>query len=201
MVMFPVLSARILTKSAAIIQNVAIYVVSCAPCAEDCSWTCPHRGRYPLPCAAPCDIPPCSESYKAILICGYQCPSMCGGVCPGTTYCQIYVHPAIMGLVVDFILLSAFEEVELSENPCIVLPCGHVLTLESMDGHMSMPDFYTLNGEGLIVGLKNAAEPYSPSRINSCLRCRRPLRNLNRYSRIIRRALTDEPIKKVYYLG
>jgi hypothetical protein len=99
-------------------------------------------------------------------------------------------------MVVDFILSSTFAEVNLDENPCIIPPCGHILTLESMDGHMSMSDFYTINGEGSIVDLKNSAEPFSASGMKSCPTCRGPLRNLNRYSRIVRRALIDEATKK-----
>ncbi|KAF7893598.1 uncharacterized protein EAF02_001136 [Botrytis sinoallii] len=102
----------------------------------------------------------------------------------------------IKEMVVDFILSSTFEEVDLDENPCIVPSCGHILTLESMDGHMSMSDFYTMNGEGSIVDLKNSAEPFSASGMKSCPTCRGPLRNLNRYSRIVRRALIDEATKK-----
>ncbi|RDL33045.1 Uncharacterized protein BP5553_08484 [Venustampulla echinocandica] len=109
---------------------------------------------------------------------------------------DICAHPTIKGLVVDFILSSTFEEVNLDEDPCIVPSCGHILTMESMDGHMSMSDFYTMNGEGSIVDLKNSAEPFSASGMKSCPTCRGSLRNVNRYSRIVRRALIDEATKK-----
>ena len=168
----------------------------CVPCAESCSWSCPHRGRCPLPCAVPCDLLPCSERCAKILTCGHRCPSICGEICPDVAYCQICTHPSVKGMVVDFILSSTFEEVDLDEDPCIIPPCGHILTLESMDGHMSMSDFYTTNTDGSIVGLKNSAEPFSASGMKSCPTCRGPLRNLNRYSRIVRRALIDEATKK-----
>jgi hypothetical protein len=168
----------------------------CVPCAEDCSWSCPHRGRCPLPCAVPCDLLPCSERCKNTLACGHQCPSICGEVCPDVAYCQTCAHPAIKAMVVDFILSSTFEEVDLDTDPCIIPPCGHILTLESMDGHMSMSDFYISNVEGSIVALKNSAEPFSASGMKSCPTCRAPLRNLNRYGRIVRRALIDEATKK-----
>ena len=151
----------------------------CAPCAEDCSWSCPHRGRCPLPCAVPCDLLPCSERCAKMLACGHQCPSICREICPDVTYCQICAHPTIKGMVVDFILSSTFEEVDLNESPCIVPSCGHILTLESMDGHMSMSDFYTMDSEGSIMDLKNGAEPFSASGMKSCPTCRGPLRNLN----------------------
>ena len=168
----------------------------CVSCAEDCSWSCPHRGRCPLPCAVPCDRLPCSERCAKTLACGHRCPSICGEVCPAVAYCQICAHPTITGMIVDLILSSTFEGVDLDEDPCIVPSCGHILTLESMDGHMSMSDFYVINGEGSIVDVKNSAEPVSASGMKSCPTCRGPLRNLNRYSRIVRRALIDEATKK-----
>jgi hypothetical protein len=144
----------------------------------------------------PCDLLPCSERCAKMLACGHRCPSICGEVCPGVAYCQICAHPTIKGMVVDFILSSTFEDVDLDENPCIMPSCGHILTLESMDGHMSMSDFYTMNGEGSIVDLKNSAEPFSASGMKSCPTCHGHLRNLNHYSCIVRRALIDEATKK-----
>ena len=131
-----------------------------------------------------------------MLACGHQCPSTCGELCPGVTYCQICAYPAVKSMVVDFILSSSFEEIDLATDPCIVPPCGHILTLESMDGHMSMSDFYISNAEGAIIALKNNAEPFSASGMKSCPTCRAPLRTLNRYGRIVRRALIDEATKK-----
>lgn len=168
----------------------------CIPCAEDCSWSCPHRATCRLPCAVPCDLIPCSERCAEILACGHRCPSICGEICPGVAYCQICAHPKIKAIVVDFILSSTFEEIDLDTDHCIVPLCGHILTLESMDGHMAMSDFYTMNSDNLIVDLKNSAEPFSASGMKSCPTCRSPLRNLNRYSRIVRRALIDEATKK-----
>lgn len=85
---------------------------------------------------------------------------------------------------------------DLNESPCIIPPCGHILTLESMDGHMSMSDYYFIDDEGLITGLRNSAAPLSTSGMKSCPTCRGPLRTVNRYSRIVRRALLDEATKK-----
>ena len=109
---------------------------------------------------------------------------------------QICAHPTIKGMIVDFILSSTFEGVDLDEDPCIVPSCGYILTIESMDKYISISDFYIVNGEGSIVDLKNSAEPFSASGMKSCPTCRGPLRNLNRYSRIVRRAIIDEATKK-----
>ncbi|PQE31572.1 NF-X1 finger and helicase domain protein [Rutstroemia sp. NJR-2017a WRK4] len=122
-----------------------------------------------------------------MLACEHRCPSICGEVC---------AHQNVKEMVVDFILSSTFEEIDLDEEPCIVPSCGHILTLESMDGHMRISDFYLMNDEGSIIGLKNSAKPFSASGMKSCPTCRSPLRNLNRYNRIVRRGLIDESTKK-----
>ncbi|KAH7327558.1 hypothetical protein BKA65DRAFT_608325 [Rhexocercosporidium sp. MPI-PUGE-AT-0058] len=113
-----------------------------------------------------------------------------------TEPCEICAHPIIKGIVVDFILSTTFEEVDLNKNPCIMPSYRHILTLESINGHISISDFYTTNSKGLIVDLKNSAEPFSASGMKSCPTCRGPLRNLNRYSRIVRQVLIDEATKK-----
>ena len=77
-----------------------------------------------------------------------------------------------------------------------MLSCRHILTLKSIDRHISMLDFYITNSEGSIVDLKNSANLFFAFKIKSCLTCRGPLQNLNRYSRIVRRALIDEATKK-----
>ncbi|KAE8446008.1 hypothetical protein EG329_012647 [Mollisiaceae sp. DMI_Dod_QoI] len=107
-------------------------------------------------------------------------------------------HVNIMenAMVVDYIMSSTYEEIDLDENPCIIPSCGHILTLESMDGHMSMADFYISNEAGEIVGLSKSSVPFSASALKNCPQCRGPLRNINRYSRIVRRALIDESTKK-----
>lgn len=99
-------------------------------------------------------------------------------------------------MVVDFVMSSTFEEVNLDEEPCTVPLCGRVLTLECMDGLMSMSDFYLMNGGRFVGSLKSAAKPFSASGLKKCPACRGCLRNLNRYGRIIRRTFIDEGTKK-----
>ncbi|CZR66499.1 related to NF-X1 finger and helicase domain protein [Phialocephala subalpina] len=168
----------------------------CIPCAEDCSWSCPHHGKCALPCAVPCDLLPCSKRCSNLLSCGHQCPSICGETCPDARYCQVCAKESVKTMVVDYIMSSTYEEIDLDESPCIIPSCGHILTLESMDGHMSMSDFYTSDETGSLVEIAKSSEPFSASSLKNCPQCRGPLRNINRYSRIVRRALIDESTKK-----
>ena len=40
--------------------------------------------------------------------------------------------------MVDYIMQTTYAEINLNENPIIVPACGHIITVESMDGHMQM---------------------------------------------------------------
>jgi len=172
----------------------------CTPCVENCSWSCPHRGACKLPCAVPCDLLPCSKRCSLTLSCGHECPSVCGEICPEARYCQKCADTSVKDTMVDYIMGSTYAEIELDESPCIIPSCGHILTLESMDGHMEIAKYYTIsddtNGENAIIGLKSRSVPFSTSELKNCPMCRSPLRNINRYGRIVRRAWIDEATKK-----
>lgn len=172
----------------------------CVPCVEDCSWCCPHRGGCKLPCAVPCDLLPCSKRCSLTLSCGHQCPSVCGEICPETKYCQMCADTSIKDMMVDYIMGSTYAEIDLDENPCIIPSCGHILSLESMDGHMEIAKYYTIsddtNAENSVTALKSNSVPFSTSELKNCPMCRMPLRNINRYGRIVRRAWIDEATKK-----
>lgn len=172
----------------------------CVPCVEDCSSSCPHRGRCKLPCAVPCDLLPCSKRCSLTLSCGHRCPSVCGEICPEAQYCQTCAEKSAKDIMVDYIMGSTYAEIDLDETPCIVPSCGHILTLESMDGHMEIAKYYTISDDtdtgDSIVALKSSSVPFSASELKNCPICRMPLRNINRYGRIVRRAWIDEATKK-----
>ena len=172
----------------------------CMPCVENCSWSCPHRGSCKLPCAVPCDLLPCSKRCSSTLGCGHQCPSVCGEICPEARYCQQCADQSVKDMMIDYIMGSSYAETDLDEAPCIVPSCGHILTLESMDGHMEMSNYYTTSSdadaENPIIALKSNSVPFSVSELKNCPMCRKPVRNINRYGRIVRRAWIDEATKK-----
>ena len=172
----------------------------CMPCVENCSWSCPHRGACKLPCAVPCDLLPCSKRCSLTLGCGHQCPSACGEICPKERYCQKCAGDSVKNMMVDYIMGTKYADIDLDESPCIVPSCGHILTLESMDGHMELAKYYNIsddtNAENSIISLKSSSVPFSTSELKSCPMCRSPLRNINRYGRIVRRAWIDEATKK-----
>ena len=172
----------------------------CNPCVEDCSWSCPHRGACRLPCAVPCDLLPCSQRCSLTLDCGHQCPSVCGEICPKVQHCQQCADESVKSSMVDFIMGLSYAEIDLDDSPCLIPSCGHILTLESMDGHMGLSEYYAIsseiNVEQPIIALKASSVPFSASELKNCPLCRKPLRNINRYGRIVRRAWIDEATKK-----
>lgn len=168
----------------------------CAPCAEqDCASHCPH-GECTMPCAAPCDWVPCSKRCTLILSCGHQCPSLCGEACPDPRYCQTCGSDDVLSTTVDFLEMKEYRDIDIDEAPCIFPDCGHFLTMESMDGQMSMHEHYELDENGIPIGIASAAKPFSMDEVKVCSSCRGSLRNICRYGRIVRRAMLDEATKK-----
>jgi len=102
--------------------------------------------------------------------------------------------------MINYIMRFAYVEIDLDDNPCIILSCGHILTLESMNDHMDIAKYYIVfedtRDKNSIIELKSSSIPFSISKLKNCSMCRSPLRNINRYDRIVRRAWIDETTKK-----
>ena len=65
-----------------------------------------------------------------------------------------------------------------------------------MDGHMSMSKFFEIvepdDGSERALGLKPNPSPFSTEDLKNCPICRSPMRNINRYGRIVRRAWIEK---------
>ncbi|KAI1347346.1 hypothetical protein F5Y01DRAFT_329806 [Xylaria sp. FL0043] len=170
----------------------------CAPCAEqDCASACPHQ-KCTMPCAAPCDWIPCSKRCEQLLSCGHRRPSLCGESCPHPKYCQECCSEDIKSTMVDFIMGTQYDEVNLDEDPCIFPDCGHFLTKTNMDGIMDIKAHYEMSGgdDPIPLALSSSSKPFSIDEVKACPSCRGSLRNIARYGRIVRRAILDEATKK-----
>lgn len=89
-----------------------------------------------------------------------------------------------------------YRDINLDEDPVIVPPCGHIITVANLDGYMSMDDHYVTSPDGSIVALEKTSTPFDVKEMKSCPTCRGSLKFISRYGRIIRRALLDEATKK-----
>lgn len=170
----------------------------CAPCAEaTCDSHClEHHRTCSMPCGAPCDWVPCSTRCKQSLVCGHQCPSVCCETCPDVTFCQTCSTEDVRSQRVDLILSELYRNIDLDEMPVICLPCGHIFTLESLDGQMDMGKHFDIDENGHPVGIRTSSQPFSMDEIKRCPDCRAPLGTIRRYGRIVRRAMLDESTKK-----
>ncbi|KAK0716812.1 hypothetical protein B0T26DRAFT_811960 [Lasiosphaeria miniovina] len=170
----------------------------CSPCAEQtCHSSCPHT-KCTMPCAAPCNWVPCSKRCSKVLICGHQCPSVCGESCPSKEYCQNCASTEIKSTTVDFLEMREYHEIDLDEEPCIFPDCGHFLTIQSMDGQMDIGTHYDLDESGIPIKIRGVSEPFSTDSalVRVCPNCRGSLRNISRYGRIVRRGMLDEATKR-----
>ncbi|RAH41543.1 P-loop containing nucleoside triphosphate hydrolase protein, partial [Aspergillus brunneoviolaceus CBS 621.78] len=176
----------------------------CPPCAELCDSGCEHREACKLPCAVPCENNPCSRRCeKRLKPCGHQCPGMCGEPCPPSQFCQICAPHEVLQQQVDLLEFKTYREIDLNASPLIFLPCNHFYTVASLDGLLSMNDYFNIDAStGEIIGAKPAHWEMMPgSALKGCPECRRPLRDINRYSRILKRFLLDEFTRKFVTLA
>ncbi len=150
-----------------------------------------------MPCAVPCSILPCSERCEQVLGCGHRCPSVCGEHCPPAAFCQVCASDSVKDMVVDYIMSETYRDIDLDVEPVVVPACGHLMSLSSMDGHMGMRTFYEISpATGAIEALKALPEPFSEKNLKSCPMCRGPLRDINRYNRIVRQGLMEQATRK-----
>ena len=172
----------------------------CAPCAEKCGWTCSHRQNQVcnMPCAIPCDMIPCSKRCENLLSCGHRCPSVCGEQCPSQKFCQACGDAHIHERGADLLTFETYREIDLDQDPCVFLTCGHFYTVSSFDGIMNIKKYYNIDP-----ATDNIISPKLTRRIMSrdekthgCPECRLPLRDIYRYNRIVKKALLDESTKR-----
>lgn len=97
------------------------------------------KGDVHLPCAVPCSrTKRCPEA----LICGHQCPSLCGEICP-EGYCHVFSTK--QDNRVDLLEMKSHNEIDLDESPIVVLGCGYFLTAETLDGMIGMAEVYDID--------------------------------------------------------
>ncbi|KAL8838686.1 MAG: hypothetical protein Q9176_004926 [Flavoplaca citrina] len=129
-----------------------------------------------------------------------SCPSACGETCPEAKCCQTCGDEAIKSSMVDYYEALTYEDIDLDEGPCMFPSCGHVITRANLDQHMEMREYYQFGFDGVgrevITAAKFTSAPMSVTVQKTCPACRAPIRNINRYSRIARRAWIDEATKK-----
>ncbi|KAH0370150.1 hypothetical protein KCU65_g2843, partial [Aureobasidium melanogenum] len=123
--------------------------------------------------------------------CGHACKKpFCGAPCPDVKFCQKCADEEIKSRTVDLIMMSSYQDVDLDEEPCIFPTCGHFYTVGTMDGHLGLADHYVLDTDELPIALKAPEDSLDVDKTRIvCPDCRRSLRDIPRYGRVVRRAL------------
>ncbi|KAK6358043.1 hypothetical protein TWF730_007397 [Orbilia blumenaviensis] len=161
---------------------------ACYPCAMPCGWDCVHEEQTcTMPCSVPCAKLPCNKRCEKRLKCKHRCPSVCGEKCPPVKYCQECATTEIKNQRVDLISLESYEDVDLNQDPIIVLRCDHIFTMSSLDGFLELDKHYVVNEE---TGKKRIL--MSGEALKGCPDCRRPFRDIDRYNRVFKSILLDE---------
>ncbi|THX14858.1 hypothetical protein D6D17_03136 [Aureobasidium pullulans] len=125
-----------------------------------------------------------------IIMPSQRCPSIDGAPCPGEKFCQECCSEEVKSRVVDLIMMSTYSDVDLNEEPCIFPACGHFYTIGTMDGHLGLSEHYVMDVNGLPVALRAPEDSLDVDKTRMvCPDCRRSLRDIPRYGRIVRRAL------------
>jgi hypothetical protein len=158
---------------------------NCVPCAEQCTWSCEHLGKCNLPCGAPCDRLPCNRRCTRRLKCGHLCPSGCAEPCPDESYCQQCCSEELKNEVVDWLEFTPYRDLNLDQDPIIVLPCKHFCSQTSLDGTFEMDKEYILDDRGEFVSIIPKGVTLTSSRFQ-CPKCRHPISQVQRYNRQIK---------------
>ncbi|KAI0667327.1 hypothetical protein C8Q78DRAFT_404096 [Trametes maxima] len=162
----------------------------CAPCMEPCTWSCPHFS-CPVLCGSICCRLPCDEPCANTLACGHACPSVCGEPC-SSQKCVVCIREDRKADIVDFIMQRRLDEIDLESadvgDRLVTLACGHIFTVETLDGHCGMHDYYEVDPMGRYVSTK--APPVKYQSPPTCPTCRGPI-NALRYGRVTKRATLD----------
>jgi hypothetical protein len=173
----------------------------CVSCSHDCDWKCStqHDGwlACPLPCGSPCVRLPCDLRCAKQLGCGHRCPLVCGEDCPqnnevGCRECAVAQgDEKTLNQIADVVMHSALRDIDPSENPLVSLRCGHMFTIESIDGILELGKFY---GRGPN-GQWQSVTPFDDNdalKACPCPTCGVPIQGPKRYGRVLRKTDLDK---------
>ena len=117
--------------------------------------------------------------------------SVCGEPCEQQT-CISCLTDGRKADIVDFIMQRKLAEIDLSSEDIserlIRLSCGHIFTVETLDGHCNMSEYYEIDPMGIFTA--TIAPPVKYQEPPSCPNCRGPITAL-RYGRVTKRANLD----------
>ncbi|CAG8436405.1 920_t:CDS:10 [Rhizophagus irregularis] len=97
-------------------------------------------------------------------------------------------------ILIDILEFKTFAETDLEKERVIILDCGHVFTMETMDHHMEMEKYYQ-GDYGNWTDLVLLSSKSGENKIMTCPTCRAPIKS-KRYGRSIKKRILDTQNKK-----
>ncbi|KAH9478523.1 hypothetical protein JR316_0008978 [Psilocybe cubensis] len=117
--------------------------------------------------------------------------SVCGEIC-NQQICVLCLETDKKQEVVDLVMQRRLDELDLSSDDIserlITLKCGHIFTVETLDGVCRMADFYEVSNDGTYIRTK--APPVEYQTPPTCPQCRSSITAL-RYGRVVKRSMLD----------
>jgi hypothetical protein len=83
------------------------------------------------------------------------------------------------------IMMETYDEIDVTMDPIIVLPCGHFFAMSTLDGHMELSAFYEACGDGIFIQPKSPSPDISANP-KCCPDCRAVIHSICRYGRVLR---------------
>ncbi|KAI5895259.1 uncharacterized protein SCHCODRAFT_01088480 [Schizophyllum commune H4-8] len=122
---------------------------------------------------------------------------VCGEACDEQACIECFTEDQRAQIVVDLIMGETAADLDLDasgmNSRIITLACGHIFTVETLDGHCGMSSFYEVEyaSDGTISRYADVkAPPVDYQNPPSCPTCRGPI-TARRYGRVVKRAHLD----------
>lgn len=84
------------------------------------------------------------------------------------------------------VMLQSYAEIDLCDDPIIVLQCGHFYTISTLDGLFELDSVFEGDGRGEVVGLRSLQDSKVSEKPTLCPECRMPIQFVYRYGRILK---------------
>lgn len=136
----------------------------CPPCQEKCGWRCVHL-ECTKKCHEACDRPRCDVPCPRLLKCKHPCLGLCGERCPNLCRVCTPDHEAFSVLL---------GEEDNPEAKFIQLECDHIFEVGGLDRWMDATD-----------------DQQAGIQFKSCIKCKRPIRKIQRYNNLTKRVMAD----------
>lgn len=85
------------------------------------------------------------------------------------------------------ICFGSYKEHDIDADPIVCLPCGHIYSISTLDGHLAFSELYTKDaGSEMWTGLKSLRDARVDEKPKCCPECRAGIHSIRRYGRLLR---------------